>query len=384
MSQFSILILDSQTVPQPRADLKQDAYGLQFSTLLPGGCNACTFRVRAPIRFVPPYLGYGYEVRLLDGQGVFWSGRMEDILPHRGANDGEYWEVTALGFAVNLDDQIYTSQDVNGTVTSAIASGAVSSLAPQIDVRTVTASGYTLSAASAVNLKMLTARAVVNWAAQYGDTSFNPQIWYVYPTDKADVEFVLKPRPSTADLLTRLDDMDLFEGGISGQRLANRVIVEYNAGASTVTVNDTTLQGAGPAGWGFVKSYYLFHPEITQSADATQLANAVLEALTTIRLAARSIRMLPGVRFLDAAGAAVNPWRVRSGQLLRITDIVSADVGVGNLTWNNSLLLVGTEYDEDSQGLTLTPENHDLTLQQVVAQAVALFRGRHTTARSAS
>ena len=383
MSRFGIIVRDNQSSRAERADLGTEAYGLRLSTVLPGGCNACTFRVAAPIRFVPTWLGINYEVRLRDAQGVFWSGRMEQILPHRSAG-GEYWEVTALGFAVNLDDQLYTAQDVAGLETSAIAGGAITNLTQQIAVSTVTPTGFTLSAVSAVSLRMLTAKTVITWAARYADTSNTPFLWYVYPQNDGDTEFTFAPRPSTPDLDTFLDDMDLFEGGFSVRRLANRVIVEYNAGASTLTVNDSALQGSGPTGWGFVRTAYLYLPEITQSADATQAANALLEAASNQRLAARAITMTPGARFFDRYGAPVAPWRVRSGLLMHIDDIIGASQGIGTLSWNNAALIAGTEYDEDSQVLTIVPENHELTLDQIVAQVSQLFRGRHTTARGAS
>ena len=148
-----------------------------------------------------------------------------------------------------------------------------------------------------------------------------------------------------------------------------------------MTVNDTALQGAGPAGWGFIRTAVYTAPEITLAAAATQLANAILEATSSLRLAASHLQLKPGARLLDGNGASIPPWRVRAGELCQVADMLaapqSASGGAVTLDWNNSFLIVGTAWDDDEQVLTITPEAQDLTLDQVIGQAVQLFKGRH-------
>lgn len=380
MSQFTFTIYDTQATA---AVVAENAGPLITSvvlrTTLPGGCSELSFTIHTPIFTPPLYLGKFYEVRVRDDKGIFWMGRMEDFKAHAGP-DGEYWNVSAYGYGVNLDDQLYTSQDVSNTQTSTIIANALTSLTQQIDVQTITASSYTLSAATAVNLKLTTAAVVAQWATSFGDSSDAEQIWYIYPQDDGDIEFTFKPRPTTADLSCRVMTFTTKEFGLVGRQLANRVVVQYNDGASVVTVNDTDLQGAGPAGWNFIRTHLLVMPEITQSADATQAGQVFLNKVKTTRMAATNLITTTNTIFLDTNNQQVNPWRVRSGQILQFTDIFPDTGGSGTLTYNNSCLIAGTEWNEDAQTLSLTPESYDLQAELEIARARSLLTGRHTVA----
>ncbi len=372
---FPILVYDTQATSVLRGDLSPLVYQLRISTTLPGGCGTCSFRLRAPTNVVPDYLNFNYEVRLGDRGEIFWSGRMEDIIAHRG-EDGEYWDVTAYGYGVNLEDQVYTSQDVSNTVTSTVALNALTQ-APQIDASTLTASGFTISAATAVNLKLLTMAQVVNWAAHFGlVTSFTPYVWYVYPDADGTVRFTFDTRPTAAAYLMRSTDCELVEFGLIGRRLANRVVAQYNDGAANVTVNDTALQAAGPDGWNLIRTLREFVPEVTQSADATQVANALLTKYKRKTMAARTIRLRRGAFLLDSNTIPVEPWRVRAGSLAQFIDVDPSE-GTG-LTFTNSFLIQETEWDQDAQSLRIVPEHRDLTPNDAFAQLFSVLGGRHT------
>ena len=385
MSQFQLLVYDLQSTPVFRGDLAAGGEGLypaqhvSISNILPGGNEACSFRL--PISgspwAMPAILGKFYELRVLDAESIFWIGRMEDFKLHIG-RDGMYWDVTAYGYGVNLDDQAYTAQNVAGVATGTIADNAITNLTQKIGARSVTATSVSISAATAVNLKLLKASVVVNWAAKFGDSAFNPQIWYVYPDADATVRFTFKDRPATPDLYISAQDMDLLDFGLLGRQLGNRVIVQYNDGASAVTRNNTALQGAGPNGWNFIKAVNVFAPEITQSADANQLGDAVLQKVQTTYMFASNVSLRPNARIVDSNGQLVKPWRVKAGQLVQLTDIIPAEGALTNLTFNNSFLVARVAWDEDRQALSLTPESQEPTIYSIVAQAKSVLAGRHT------
>ena len=393
-SRLSIIVLDNQATPLHRATLT-DAFGLRITTVLPGGCGACSFKVAGPIRTVPYWAGYGYEVRVLDGGNVLWSGRIEDMSPVLN-RDGAYWEITAIGWGIGLDDQVYTEKDIKGLATDVVVSNVITDLTPasglgKIDVRTISTTSFTFDAVTAINLKLIYARQVLAYMMKFGDSGNNQQQWHVYPQDNSDLEFTWEDRPTAIGLMLWLDDMDEFAGGVHGARLANQVVVRYNGGASFVTVNDTALQGVGPGGWGFIRTAVYTAPELPLVAgdvDATQLANAILTGAKALRLAATHLQLKPGARLLDGNGGSIPPWRVRAGKLCQIADMgafsQSSSGGAVTLDWNNSFLIVGTSWDDDEQTLTITPESQDLTLDQVIGQAVQLFRGRHMMNGSAA
>lgn len=381
-SRIHVIVRDNQSTPVSLGHI-ENAYGLSFTTILPGGCGYCTFRAPGRINVVPTWANYGYEVRLLDGGVVFWAGRMEDIF---GGFDmgGEFWEITAYGWGVHMDDQIDDTEDVANTVTSTAISNFITNWTSKFDVSTIAASGYTIANAGAVTLKLLHGRQMLAFLTRFGDSAFNTQQWHVYPQPNGDIEITVEDRPTTADIYLSLRYFESFRGGLYGERLANQVQVRYNGGASTATRNDTTLQGAGPAGWGFIRTFPIVVPEIVSATDAAQIGDTVLTEAKTKRLGATALTLKRQAFIIDPNGYRVEPWRVRAGDMVQIPDLMSATGAVGSLQWNNSFVIAGTRWDEDSQILQITPERHDLSLQEVVAKVKGLIRGRHSLAGSAA
>lgn len=373
MSKFAINIYDTNSVHL--LDIGPLAEQFKVSTVLPGGCARASWRVPHPAFVIPDWAGFNYRVDILDERGIFWAGRMEDLVAIRDSR-GEWWEIGCSGFGVNGDDQAYTAQDVNGLQTSAIVTNAISSLMPQIGATSIDATGVTLSAASAITLKMMKGGQVIGWASQLGDSSNNAQIWYVYPDADRTIRLTYTDRPTSTGVHLSLLQLANARFGLSGRQVANRIIVQYNGAASTVTVNDTVLQAAGA--WNLITAKMGIYDEITQSADATQLANALLTKLKILRMSATSLRVNPDAVITDGDDAPIALWRVRAGQLCRLTDVTAAFMSNDQISFNNSFLIVGTEYSEDDQSLVITPESYDTYLQIETARARQLMEGRHT------
>lgn len=380
---IDIQVRDNQSTPARLGSAKaRGAWGLRYSTILPGGCGECTFNLPAnPNSYMaPPSIwGYNYRVDLTVGGEYIWSGRMEDLELHKGA-DGVHWQIRALGYGINLNDQYYTTQAVNNVETSTIISSAVASLAPQIGATSITATGFTISNATAVTLKLVSAAAAIAWASRYGAvTTYNPQVWYVYPDSDGTIRFTFQDRPTSVSIKGMVADFDEADFALFGKNLYNRAVVQYNGAASTATVDKPALQAAGPAGWNIIKTFAMVLPEITQSADATQAANAMVTQFGTPRIAATSLRTsrtADQLNLLDSNGERVNPLRIRSGTLMQFLDMPNTDGAYQGIQWANTFVIAGTEYDEDTQTLTLTPEGYDNSAQKLMAKVEYLLRGR--------
>lgn len=379
---LDIQVRDNQSTPLRLGSMRRvGAYGLRFSTILPGGCGECTFRLPATDDFLTPpqQYGYNYRVDLVQGGAIIWSGRMEDLEMHKGG-DGVYWQIRALGYGVNLNDQYYTTQAVNNVETSTIVSSAISSLAPQIGATSITATGFTISNATAVTLKLVSAAAAIAWAARYGlVTTYNPQQWYIYPDDDGTVRFTFESRPTNVSIRGLLADFEEADFALFGKNLYNRAVVQYNGAGSVATVNNTALQAAGPAGWNVIKTFAAVLPEITQSADATQAANVFITQFGTPRIAATSLtthRNVNQLNLRDSNNNRVDPIRIRAGTLMQLMDMPTTNGAYQGIQWANTFVIAGTEYDEDTQTLTLTPEGYDNSAQKLMAKVEYLLRGR--------
>ena len=371
---FTILITDNQSVPIQRGNLKGLAYNVRFSTMLPGGC--ANFSCNVPGDYFsltdhPEYISFNYKIQVLSGGIVVWSGRLEDASLSRDRS-GWKWTISGKGFAANLDDQQYTSQDVSGLTTDAIVSNVISSLTQQIDASSITGTGFTLSGAAAINLKMLSSAQILSWAAMFGNSTYTDMIWYVYPDDDGTVRITFKPRPLVHDLLVTTRSFSHIGFKLMGRGIANRILMQYNGGGSTVAVNDTDLQGAGPIGYNVIRTARFFLPEISQSADASQAAQTLLNLMKEPRMSTDSFQCGADVLFRDAYGQEVPLHLVRAGQFLRFEDVIH------NESWCIEALIVETDYDEAARTLTVKPETFDNVMERVVAKAVEILNGRHT------
>ena len=373
MSRFTVVISDVDAVF--RSALSAEVEQLRVSTQSPGGCAVLSFTIREPISAaLPVYLGAAYDVRLQDEQGTFWAGRMEEIAICRHRN-AEFFQVHVLGYAAHLDDRIGLTENVSGQATNTVADNAVANHTQKIDSRDVDATGFTLQATTAITHTNKRVRELVNWAAQFGDSADKRILWHVWP-DGTKNAFEFKIEPAAAGYFIRLADMSFFHAGFIFKNYANRIIVQYNAGASTETREDATAQGAGPDGVNVIRTHFVSIPEITQALDAQQAGDRLLNTMKTLRMHAQRITLPRGAVILDADRQEVSPWRVRAGKLVQIEDM-SPYVGAGsNLAWNNSFLLVGTEWDEDSQELTLIPETWDPDISTIIAKARATKEAR--------
>ena len=68
----------------------------------------------------------------------------------------------------------------------------------------------------------------------------------------------------------------------------------------------------------------------------------------------------------------------RSGQYMALSDMVTLSSGSTNLAFNNSFLIARTRWDEDSNQLTITPENFESAAERAWAQVRGTIMGRFT------
>ena len=373
------IIYDNQSVPVFRKDLLGIASDIQVSTILPGGCNEVSLKVFAGKKLpnaIPDWMGFNFEMRVSDEEGFYWSGRLDDF--GYGINrEGFHWLATARGFGVNLDDQYAPTVNVQNTQTSQIVADAITNYTEQIDATSITATGVTISNTTAVNLKLMTAAQLIKWAREFGDSSLTEQLLTVYPDNDGTVRLTFKPKPSTYDLYAWVQDFDTVEGQLTGRLLANEALVQYNAGASTVTVSDTALQGAGPAGWGLTRIVRLMMNEVTQAGDATQIANAKLAKHKTARVSAVNLQLKPQAKIRNVNNQIVLPNRVRAGQTMRLVDFDVQQSPWSNLSFAKEFVIGETNWDDTGQILTIVPESLELETESMLAKLYEVLEGVH-------
>ena len=383
MSAFSVVVTNNHATPVGYE--LPDVEGLRFTTVSPGGCGVLSFRLppQNEALAVPPYLGFDYKVEVWDAGVCIWSGVMDPPSLVMDARDSYHWEVTATGWGVLLSAQFDNTQNVQNQQTSTVVSSAITNLVPEFArtgfATSITATGFTLSNTAAINLAWLTGVAQITWAGRFGDSSDARQVFTVYPDDDGTVWFTFAPQSTTPDYSVQIRDAAGARLGGNRHAYANRATVRYNGAASSVSSNDTTLQGEGPAGVDHIHELLWVLDELTQSADATQAANALLEAHKALRLAPNGPMVLSfSTTVHDADGQLVKPWRIRAGNVMLLTDVLATEAPDTNLALWPQFLIAETDVNEEAQTVTLTPESFETYMERQVSMVYALLQGRHT------
>jgi len=96
-------------------DLTDEAEGLAWSNVNPGGDEVCTFTISRSWFAQNPEAFKGNLIRVMGGIDVLWQGRVEEI--DRGMGDSETLAVTAYGLGNRLGDttfrEIYVDRDLS-------------------------------------------------------------------------------------------------------------------------------------------------------------------------------------------------------------------------------------------------------------------------------
>lgn len=351
--------------------------GLTFSDMDGGGHADCTFLVPSPTRSatIPSFLDFSYDLKVARRGRITWRGRIEDFKRRRDSEGWPYFEIIAGGYGVALKEEYDTTRNVQGLETSTVVLNAITNLVPVIDAVSITSTGFTLSGVTAINLNRMNAAAQVAWASMFGDVSYNDQLWNIYDDGDATIRFTYKPRPTTPGWYLYEVDADAFDWGLSGFAAANRARANYNGGASFVMSEDAVLQGTGPAGWGRILELLTVMPEITQSVDATQVADVLLSNSKLIRMRADGGTFDANAVFKDSYGRRRDIWEIRAGDLIQLVDVDPSTTPGTSLSFANAFLVAEKGYSEDSNTVTLTPESFDTLIERSLARVHTVLNG---------
>lgn len=337
----------------------------RLSTVINGGCLACVMRLPRAAKLNYPDLGFPYDVRVSDARGVFWRGTLE-LWEGDFQEQEEGIDLTALN--VNASLQSYTSKTFTAaTAIETCVSTVRTDLLQKVTAESLVATSRTLNGNLTVAGKR--AREVLDLLCQHGNSSDALLQWAIWPdgTDAA-LQLALEVRPTTPGYSIHIEDL---RGKIAfdGAAYANRQRVRYNNNASWAVADDTTEQGAGPAGKNRIQEGDIIDaPDVTDATDAGRIATTVLTTRKVLRPTASPATVAAPWAITDGDGQEIPLWRVRAGKLLEVRG--PQPISGSNYNWRNALYIARTEYDVFSGVLSLTFESLNATLEGMIARLV--------------
>lgn len=387
MSQALLDIWDFATIGAATATnlRREGAYGLQYTTALGMGCETASWSIPAlgnePITIRRSF-GVGHDIWLTDNKGCVWRGKMSVL---RYSERSKTWNCEAHGYGKDLGS---TLDDVvnarNTSISDLINISAISALTTMVDDTDIDAAAHTISNAADVLIPIVTAGKLIAWASRF---DIDPE-WYLYPEDDGTRLFTYRPRPSAPTIYLNVSAFPEAEWGFEDDPLYNTIKCIYDRAGTLAT---PTYRYADDADASLVSRYGALPLairmwELVASSDADAVVAAALSGAKYPRMSAISL-VTPAqsaqtdgrtqdfwiASKIGGAAALIQPHRLRAGELMSFVDMEQREVA-DNTDFNKIARISRTTYDEDSQQLSIEPENFTHAIKSIVrrfeAQAI--------------
>jgi hypothetical protein len=357
------------TVPVFQQNLESRVSGLKFGTKLNGGFSTCQFALRLNLGLTKEwvYNKYFYRIVVTDGFHTFWEGRIQDPEFDIGKP-----AITAYGYYASLLDQVYygaynTTWDAALKAIRAANCPSIANDDTKINAGALTCS--TVANTMGTQYADATPQALAELFANTSDTTF--QQWFLAVWENRVLWAWPKPTGTvTVTWRTSLKDCKTAHFAMATGGLYNITYGIYTSGGvltRTAEFSDTTSQ----------TKYGLTRKTATPQLGtvAVAAANAAARGLlaTDKSIFPTNTNLMLGDHVYDANGVAYSSAWVRAGDIIQITDLLTADADIATPTLNglNTFFIMETMYDADSMSNGLTIENQSTNLDAILGRKLS-------------
>jgi hypothetical protein len=332
--------------------------GIRLTASSPGGWALCTWR--SAVRF--PYLGIAdvlpnSRLELRDSEGLLARLRLEDPGPSLARTTSVLNFVTH-GYAASLSDRFYETATTFaiGTMVETVVQTVRNDLCPDLSSsnRLIATTGRALSATTASWIDRTPAD-TLREITLLGTLLDEPLTWHVWegldrPGEKPELELIT--RPQAPDYFVTIGDGATVDLSMPYSEMVNRVVVVWGPTPTRTAVDDLDSQSLPPLGYGGIRAKRIDAPHITSEADARAIGRTALAQYSRVRARGRSITIPSTTPITNASGGQISPQRVRCGRMVEVSDLRAGALS----TKQYQFLIAGTDYDDETEQLTITPE----------------------------
>lgn len=356
-------------------ELTDHVEGLKFSTALNGGFKLCTFAIATNISNAWQYLsregkkGYHYNrITVHEESTLVWEGRIVDIGLNVSAGKLNV-QVTAHGYWGATRDQYYSDDDGSRTDWTSGSGHEIDDIIKEMlteECPDINSDQSNIAAGSrdlvGINLSARDYPQVyINTLTNVSDD--DGAVWFFAIWDDRK-PYLFKRSVTQVDWYIYLEDLNNLRLQQSASQLRN-AIIPVVGGTEGTTQTDTTSLALYPR-----RELKL---TVQTGSNANTQANAAGTAVAEKALPRQQQGFQVSGRIYRSTGDTggrleeMPLWRVRSGEVVRIQDLVPSSAATPALDDLRTFYIMGTEYDASKNSLTIQPDRRNRTLTSVIA-----------------
>lgn len=341
----------------------REARGMKFGTISPGGCYTASWTQEVPY----PYIGVQMpeEDLLLNlyDDGTLIQQYIVGTIGVKARARSATWSITAVGYSTLFNDVTIDAAFglFGGYSIEQIFKLVRNTYVPEVSTqdRLIATTGRTIQV-TPVSYVNKSAIDVFSDMTKLGDSAGNALVWHVWAGDPAgDGKPILELRSKAQTPLYQVNISEGAEVDVQRNRndQASRIKVTYTFSGqpASVTATSALAERPWPSGRGRSKTLTVPVPNIASAADATNVANTLLNEVLLRRARGNSIQIPAGTPIRGASGGIVMPQSVRAGDVIQVGDLKAA----ANYGYESQFYIAQTQYDVDSGALSITPEGPD-------------------------
>jgi len=369
------LFNDNLTTPTLIDELTERISELVFSTALNGGFKQCNFQLNMSFDQAWQWLsregkrGYHfYRLVIYEGHDIVWEGRVTDIsLNVLNQNHGV--KVTCLGYWSSTRDQLYSDDDGSRTDWTSGSGHTIDDIVKELltsECPSISSDQTNIAAGSrdlaGINLSdRIYPQEYINELTQLSD---DDQSTWFFAIWNNRVPYLFKRAVTTVNWLVYLENLSSLTLQQSGLTLRNAV-TPVVGGSEGTTQTDTTSLALYPRREELVT--------LQTGANANTQANSAQMKVAERALPRQQQGFTVTGRIFSTTDAStgnwleeVPLWRVRSGDVIRIQDLVPSSAATPALDDLRTFYIMGTSYDAKSNKLTIQPDRRPQKLSTIL------------------
>jgi hypothetical protein len=356
-------------------DLTDRVSNLRISTSLNGGFQFCSFRISSSIGEAWNYLsregkrGYHfYRLVVNEEQRVIWEGRVSEI---QLLIEAQYQglEIKAFGYWSSMRDQFYTDNDGtdwtsgSGHQIDDIIKEVLTDECPDINSDQSNIAAGSRDLAGIDFSTKAYPQDIVNDLTKNSDD--DNSVWF-FAIWENRIPYLFKRAVTQVDHYVWLESLDDLRLTQSATELRNAILPFVGSTEGTTQTNTTSLA---------LYPRREFKVSLKTGTNANTQGDAATTAAEERGFPRQQQSFTVSGRIYNAvagdAGARLEEiplWRVRAGDVIRIQDLVPATAATPSLDDVRTFYIMETEYDADTNTLTVQPDRRRRSLPSIIAK----------------